>query len=60
MLEAREVHCEQSELAYRDWRCPECDRNLKGRPAQKVTHSEDTWEYRIRCSCGVIVIAIND
>jgi len=59
-LESREVITEMSILEHTGFACPECGESLRGRQAQKVGAETDNWELRIRCSCGVVVVAIND
>jgi len=61
-LESRTIVAEQSMLEHTGWRCPasDCDQDLRYRPAEKVHATEDSWYYRIRCSCGAEIHAIND
>jgi hypothetical protein len=61
-LQDRWVYTEMSELEHSGFICPAYKGDLcyRGRQAQKVIYTGDNWEYRIRCSCGAIIIAIND
>jgi len=60
MLEAREIYTEMSMLEEDEFRCPECKESLRGRQTQRIIDDIDNWHLRIRCSCGKIVVAIND
>ena len=59
----KEIHTEMSMLEHEGFKCPKCGASLLGRQCQKVYLSQtnfDAWEKRISCSCGDVVVAIND